>query len=97
VAVPAHDDADAREADYRLEGGVRQAAGMLRATMRLIDARSHCLIWSARFDHADDDVLRAQEALAASIGVRLKQEVFAASANAAFAHAHAAQETFKIS
>lgn len=97
VAVPARDDADAREADYRLEGGVRQAAGMLRATMRLIDARSHCLIWSARFDHAADDVLRAQEALAASISLRLKQEVFAASASAAFAHAHAVRETFKIS
>lgn len=97
ATLQAHGDGDIREADYRLEGGLRQAAGTLRATMRLVDARSHCLIWSARFDHVADDVLRAQEALAASISVRLKQEVFAASASTAFAHAHAAQETFKIS
>ncbi|MET0550878.1 MAG: hypothetical protein ABW002_16575 [Xanthomonas sp.] len=62
---------------YRLEGSVRQVQGIARATLRLVDPQSECVLWCERFDQPDEDVLQTQEALSTAICARLRHDMFA--------------------
>ncbi|WOS41156.1 hypothetical protein [Xanthomonas rydalmerensis] len=62
---------------YRLEGSVRQVQGIARATLRLVDPHSECVLWCERFDQPDEGVLQTQEALSTAICARLRHDVFA--------------------
>jgi TolB-like protein/Tfp pilus assembly protein PilF len=49
---------------YVIEGGVRRTGGQLRITMQLVDGETGRHLWTDRLDHADDDILAAQDEVA---------------------------------
>jgi adenylate cyclase len=52
---------------YVLEGSVRKAAGRVRITAQLIDARSGTHLWADRFDGSLEDVFELQDKVAISV------------------------------
>jgi len=57
---------------HAIEGSVRQAEGRIRVTAQLIDIRTHCHVWSERYDRALSDVFAIQDEIAAGIARRLE-------------------------
>ena len=49
---------------YVLEGSVRRAAGRVRVTAQLIDARTGDHVWANRFDQEFDNVVTLQQEVA---------------------------------
>jgi TolB-like protein len=52
---------------YYLEGAVQRAAGRIRVSVRLVDARDDLTLWSDVHESSDDDVLAAQSEVAGAI------------------------------
>jgi eukaryotic-like serine/threonine-protein kinase len=57
---------------HAIEGSVRQVGGRIRVTAQLIDVRTHCHVWSERYDRALSDVFAIQDEIAAGIARRLE-------------------------
>ena len=68
-----HKNADVREvgrllnADFLLEGSVRQSGEMLRVTVQLVNTNDGYQVWSFRYDRRLDDVLAVQDEIAREI------------------------------
>lgn len=54
-----------------LDGAVRRAAGRVRVSAHLMDARSGMTLWSERFDRDLADIFGVQDEIAAQIGLKL--------------------------
>jgi TolB-like protein len=70
-------------ATHAIEGSVRQAEGRLRVTAQLVDLRTHCHVWSERYDRALSDVFAIQDEIAAGIARRLQLTLDGLAARAA--------------
>ncbi|HZM51585.1 MAG TPA: winged helix-turn-helix domain-containing protein [Vicinamibacteria bacterium] len=70
-------------ATHAIEGSVRQAEGRLRVTAQLVDLRTHCHVWSERYDRALSDVFAIQDEIAAGIVRRLQLTLDGLAARAA--------------
>jgi TolB-like protein len=57
----------AAEASARLEGSVRVDGERIRATLRLVDALTGCIVWAGRFDRAAPNAIAVQEELATTV------------------------------
>ena len=60
---------------YVLEGSIRKAAGRVRITGQLIDARSRQNIWAERYDGKLDDIFSLQDEITAGISSVLSSEI----------------------
>ena len=60
---------------YVLEGSVRKAAGRVRVTAQLIDARSGLHLWAERYDRSLDDVFGIQDEITLRIALALQPEL----------------------
>jgi TolB-like protein/class 3 adenylate cyclase/Tfp pilus assembly protein PilF len=58
-------------ADFVVEGSVRQAGGNLRVTVQLIDARTGGHAWAERFDRSVSDIFAIQDEIVLAIVARL--------------------------
>jgi TolB-like protein len=52
---------------HRLEGSIRIGAGMIRASLRLVDTVAGCIAWSCQFDRTSSFDIALQEELAGAI------------------------------
>jgi TolB-like protein/Tfp pilus assembly protein PilF len=57
---------------HAIEGSVREAEGRIRVTAQLIDVRSHCHVWSERYDRALSGLFDIQGEIAEGIARRLE-------------------------
>jgi TolB-like protein len=71
-AAPAARIPAATSVSHVLEGSVRANSGMIRTSMRLVDAAAGCIAWSEQFDRRDPFSIDLQEALAVAICNALK-------------------------
>ena len=60
------------DVDAVLEGSIRRAAGTLRVTARLVDARRDSPMWSDSFDRPASELFDVQESIARAIVDRLR-------------------------
>ena len=58
-----------------LTGTVRQAAGQLRVTVKLVDTKTEANIWAKTFDKTESDVFSMQREIAQSVAEGLKLEL----------------------
>ena len=58
-----------------LTGTVRQAAGQLRVTVKLVDTKTEANIWAKTFDKTESDVFSMQREIARSVAEGLKLEL----------------------
>ena len=58
-----------------LTGTVRQAAGQLRVTVKLVDTKTEANIWAKTFDKTESDVFSLQREIAQSVAEGLKLEI----------------------
>jgi len=65
-----------------LEGSVRPAAGAVRVTAQLVDARSDTQLWSATYDRPLEHIFAVQDEIAAAVVEKLKLEAFDAPSRA---------------
>ncbi|NKB54559.1 MAG: hypothetical protein GKR97_20540 [Rhizobiaceae bacterium] len=60
---------------YVLEGSIRKAAGRIRLTGQLIDARSGNHIWAERFDGSLEDVFELQDQITAQVAAAVAPSI----------------------
>ena len=58
-----------------LTGTVRQAAGQLRVTVKLVDTKTEANIWAKTFDKTESNVFSMQREIAQSVAEGLKLEL----------------------
>ncbi len=77
-ALKQHDEAKSQDAQYVVDGTVRQFARRLRVSVNLIDLRSNIYIWAQRYDRDIDDILALQDDITASIVAMIEPELASA-------------------
>ena len=58
---------EALKVDSVLTGTVRQSAGQLRVTVKLIDTKTEEIIWASTFDKSESDIFSVQREIAQSV------------------------------
>jgi len=62
--------------DYLMRGTIQRDRGRLRVSLRLLDLRGEDrIVWADRFDRATDDLLAAQQGIAADVVARVEPEL----------------------
>jgi transcriptional activator of cad operon len=72
---PVADIAKALGVAYILDGSLRQAGHTLRVAARLVRADNGYVVWSETYDRQSDDVLKAQDDVAAEVALALQREL----------------------
>jgi transcriptional activator of cad operon len=74
--TPVADIAKALGVAYILDGSLRQAGPSIRVSARLVRADNGFVVWSETYDRRSDDVLKAQDDIAAEVAQALERELF---------------------
>jgi adenylate cyclase len=63
--------------EYLIEGSAQAMGARMRINVQLIDGKSGDHLWANRYDHATDDLFKAQDDLCAQIGVEVDSRIAA--------------------
>ena len=61
--------------DFKLEGSLQRLGGRLRIAVKLVEAPSGVVCWSAHFDYEHDDLFHIQQDVAALVAAGLEPEL----------------------
>lgn len=93
---PAHAIATELGVRYLLEGSVRQAAGKVRVSVKLVDATQNEQIWGERFDGEMADIFELQDRVAVQVASRIDSTITDAEMHRAAARHTPAPDAYEL-